>query len=130
MPKKAKMWIDEFLDNTLLPIFFYPDSNDINERSNENSMTIAATAFFASLNTLFWHFWWIIPIIIISLVRNFDKLFFNFLGSCMYFIPWIHQPFMNLYFVIYFSWLFISTSWEWTNLTIHHFTQDHYNKRK
>ena len=40
-------------------------------------MTIAATAFLASLNTLFWHFWWIIPIIIISLVRNFDKLFFG-----------------------------------------------------
>ena len=66
--KKGKNVIDEFLENTSLPIFFYPDSNDINGRSNENSMTIAATAFLASLNTLFWHFWWIIPIIIISLV--------------------------------------------------------------
>lgn len=50
------------------------DSNDINGRSNENSMTIAATAFLASLNTLFWHFWWIIPIIIISLLALYKYI--------------------------------------------------------
>ena len=36
-----------------------PDTNNINGSATKNSMAIAATAFLACLNTLFWHFWWI-----------------------------------------------------------------------
>ena len=95
----------------------HPDANNINDSANKNSMAIAAAAILACLNTLFWHFWWIIPIIIISLVRNYDFFFLNNINYLYY-------------FVFFFSWLFINIWWEWTSPTIHHFTKIHYIKRK
>jgi len=50
------------------------DANNINDSANKNSMAIAAAAILACLNTLFWHFWWIIPIIIISLLALYKYM--------------------------------------------------------